>query len=148
MRKRLWLCIAAAATAAWLAVPASASTGSPASGTFTSLKATITSSRSVGGNTFVTASRTAALAGTFTGPATEEDTIAVHSDGTTIVHGQGTCVLAAVQGERHRAGCVVAGERGFGDGSGCGRVVCDDTVSMSDKGRPSPLPFPEARGGP
>jgi len=57
-------------------------------------------------------------------------------------------VLAAVQGERHRAGCVVAGERGFGDGSGCGRVVCDDTVSVSDKGRPSPLPFPEARGGP
>ena len=57
-------------------------------------------------------------------------------------------LLAAVQGERHRAGCVVAGERGFGDGSGCGRVVCDDTVSVSDKGRPSPLPFPEARGGP
>jgi transposase len=57
-------------------------------------------------------------------------------------------VLAAVQGERHRAGCVVAGERGFGDGPGCGRVVCDDTVSVSDKGRPSPLPFPEARGGP
>ena len=57
-------------------------------------------------------------------------------------------VLAAVQGERHRAGCGVAGERGFGDGSGCGRVVCDDTVSVSDKGRPSPLPFPEARGGP
>jgi hypothetical protein len=64
----------------------------------------------------------------------------------------GSCLegklLAAVQGERHRAGCVVAGERGFGDGSGCGRVVCDDTVSVSDKGRPSPLPFPEARGGP
>ena len=57
-------------------------------------------------------------------------------------------VLAAVQGGRHRAGCVVAGERGFGDGSGCGRVVCDGTVSVSDKGRPSPLPFPEARGGP
>jgi hypothetical protein len=41
--------------------------------------------------TFVTASRTAALAGTFTGPATEDDTIVFHSDGTTIVHGQGTC---------------------------------------------------------
>jgi transposase InsO family protein len=60
----------------------------------------------------------------------------------------GSALLAAVQGERHRAGCVVAGERGFGDGSGCGRVVCDDTVRVSDKGRPSPLPFPEARGGP
>ena len=57
-------------------------------------------------------------------------------------------LLAAVQGERQRAGCVVAGERGFRDGSGCGRVACDDTVSVSDKGRPSPLPFPEARGGP
>jgi len=32
-------------------------------------------------------------------------------------------VLAAVQGERHRAGCVVAGERGFGDGSGRGRAT-------------------------
>jgi len=91
MRKRLWLCIAAAAAAALSAVPAWASTGSPASGTFTSVKVTITSTRTDGGNTFVTASRTAALAGTFTGPATEEDTIVFHSDGTTIVHGQGTC---------------------------------------------------------
>jgi hypothetical protein len=57
-------------------------------------------------------------------------------------------LLAAVQGERHRAGRVVAGERGFRGGSGCGGVACDDTVSVSDKGRPSPLPFPEARGGP
>ena len=70
MRKRLWLCIAAAAAAALSAVPAWASTGSPASGTFTSVKVTITSTRTDGGNTFVTASRTAALAGTFTGPAT------------------------------------------------------------------------------
>jgi hypothetical protein len=60
----------------------------------------------------------------------------------------GNWLLAAVQGERHRAGCVVAGERGFGDGPGCERVVCDDTVSVSDKGRPSALSFPEARGGP
>ena len=62
--------------------------------------------------------------------------------------GQEPRLLAAVQGERHRAGCVVAGERGFRGGSGCGGVACDDTVSVSDKGRPSPLPFPEARGGP
>ena len=57
-------------------------------------------------------------------------------------------LLAAVQGERHRGGCVVDGERAFRGGSGCGRVACDDTVSMSDMGRPSPLPFREARGGP
>ncbi len=85
------LCIAAAAAAALSAVPASASTSSPASGTFTSLTVTITSTRTDGGNTFVTANRTAVLAGTFTGPATETDTIVFHSDGTTIVHGEGTC---------------------------------------------------------
>ena len=83
--------IVAAAAAALSAVPASASTSSPASGTFTSLAVTITSTRTDGGNTFVTANRTAVLAGTFTGPATETDTIVFHADGTTIVHGQGTC---------------------------------------------------------
>jgi hypothetical protein len=87
--------VAAAAAAALSAVPASASTSSPASGTFTSLTVTITSTRTDGGNTFVTANRTAALAGTFTGPATETDTIVFHSDGTTIVHGQGMCACTA-----------------------------------------------------
>ncbi len=57
-------------------------------------------------------------------------------------------VLAAVQGERLRGGCVFAGGRGFRGGSGCGGVACGDTVSVSGKGRPSPLPFREARGGP
>ena len=57
-------------------------------------------------------------------------------------------LLGAIQGDRHRAGCVFAGERGFRGGSGCGLVACDDTVSVSDKGRPSPLPFREDRGGP
>ena len=47
-------------------------------------------------------------------------------------------LLAAVQGERHRAGCDFAGGRGFRGGSGCGGVACDDTVSVSDMGRPSP----------
>jgi hypothetical protein len=83
--------VAAAAAAALSAVPASATTGSPASGTFTSLTVTITSTRTAGGNTFVTANRTAALAGTFTGPTTETDTMVFHSDGMTIVHGEGTC---------------------------------------------------------
>ena len=57
-------------------------------------------------------------------------------------------VLAAIQGERHLGGRVVAGECVFRGGSGCGRAACDDTVSVSDMGRPSPLPFREARGGP
>ena len=57
-------------------------------------------------------------------------------------------LLAAVQGERRWRGCVFAGERDFRGGSGCGGVARDDTVSVSDKGRPSPLPFAEVRGGP
>jgi hypothetical protein len=57
-------------------------------------------------------------------------------------------LLAVIQGERRWGGCVVAVECGFRGGSGCGRVACDDTVSTSDKGRPSPLPFREVRGGP
>jgi hypothetical protein len=61
---------------------------------------------------------------------------------------EGTTLLAAVQGERRWRGGVFAGERGFRGGSGCGLVGCDDTVSVSDMGRPSPLPFREARGGP
>ncbi len=47
-------------------------------------------------------------------------------------------VLAAVQRDARWGGCVVAGERGFRGGSGCGGVACDDTVSVSVTGRPSP----------
>jgi hypothetical protein len=57
-------------------------------------------------------------------------------------------LLAAIQGERRWGGLVFGGERGFRGGSGCGGVACDDTVSVSDKGRPSPVPFGEVRGGP
>jgi Caspase domain/AAA ATPase domain len=57
-------------------------------------------------------------------------------------------LLAAIQRERRWLGCVFAGERVFRGGSGCGGVACDDTVSVSVSGRPSPLPFPEVRGGP
>jgi hypothetical protein len=55
-------------------------------------------------------------------------------------------VLAAVQGERRWRGCVFAAERGFRGGSGCGGVGCDDTVSVSGKGRPSPLAFCRSPG--
>ena len=47
-------------------------------------------------------------------------------------------VLAAIQRERRWRGCVFAGERVFRGGSGCGGVACDDTVSVSVTGRPSP----------
>jgi anti-sigma B factor antagonist len=47
-------------------------------------------------------------------------------------------VLAAVQRDARWGGCGVAGERGFRGGSGCGGVACDDTVSVSVTGRPSP----------
>ena len=47
-------------------------------------------------------------------------------------------MLAAVQRDARWGGCVVSGERGFRGGSGCGGVACDDTVSVSVTGRPSP----------
>jgi len=45
-------------------------------------------------------------------------------------------------------GASLAVSTGFSLGLGCGVLVRDDSVCMSDKGRPSPLPFGEARGGP
>jgi len=51
---------------------------------------------------------------------------------------RGDAVLAAIEGERCWADGVVAGELGFCGGSGCGRAACDDSVSVSDMGRPSP----------
>ena len=91
MRKLLLPCLIAAALAALPAVPASASPGSPATGTFSPVTMTIISTRTDGGNTFVTANRTAALAGTFAGPTTDTVTIVFHADGTTSARGQGTC---------------------------------------------------------
>ena len=47
-------------------------------------------------------------------------------------------LLAAAQCDARWGGCAVAGGRGFRGGSGCGGVACDDTVSVSVTGRPSP----------
>jgi RNA-directed DNA polymerase len=44
----------------------------------------------------------------------------------------GVDVLGAIQGERRLRGGVVACERGFRGGSGCGLEACDDTVSVSE----------------
>jgi hypothetical protein len=91
MRKLLLPCLTAATLATLSAVPASASPVSPASGTFSPVTMAITSTRTDGGNTFVTANRTAVLTGSFAGPTTDTVTIVFHADGTTSVHGQGTC---------------------------------------------------------
>ena len=47
-------------------------------------------------------------------------------------------VLDAIHGERGSGGRVVDGERGVSRDSGCGWLVLDDTLSVSDSGRPSP----------
>jgi hypothetical protein len=52
---------------------------------------TPTSSRTADGNTFITVERTAALAGTFTGTATDTVRLVMHSNGTTSIRGEGTC---------------------------------------------------------
>lgn len=57
-------------------------------------------------------------------------------------------VLDAIHGEHRRAGWVIDGEHGFSAGLGCGWQVRDDTLSMSERGRPSLCPFAEAQGGP
>jgi len=51
---------------------------------------------------------------------------------------QGARVLDAIHPEHRWASCVIDGEHGFSTGLGCGWLVCDDTLSMSEWGRPSP----------
>jgi hypothetical protein len=57
-------------------------------------------------------------------------------------------LLDAIQGEHRRAGRVVDGGHAVFPGFGLRGLACDDTLIMSERGRPSPLPFAEARGGP
>jgi hypothetical protein len=91
MRKLLFLLAAAAATAV-AAAPGAATPPQAATGTFAVVTATPTSSRTADGNTFVTVERTAALSGTFTGAATDTVRLVMHANGTTTIHGEGTCV--------------------------------------------------------
>ncbi len=88
--------IAVAAPAA-AAAPASATPGSAVNGTFTTSPSTMTSTRTVGGNTFVTFARTPSFSGTISGTASDTATVVFHPDGTTSVNGQGTC-LCSVDG--------------------------------------------------
>ncbi len=91
MRKFLMLCLLTAAAAIGSVVPAAAGTAAPVNGTFSVSTITPVSTRTADGNTFVTANRTAVLAGTFTGPTSDSVAIVFHSDGTTSVRGDGTC---------------------------------------------------------
>jgi hypothetical protein len=83
-----------AAATAFTAVNASATPPSPVTGTFSVVSTTTTSTRTAGGNTFITLTRTAAVAGTFTGTATDDVLLVMHANGTTSLRGAGTCTCA------------------------------------------------------
>jgi hypothetical protein len=55
-------------------------------------------------------------------------------------------VLDAIHGERGSGGRVVDGERGGFPGSGCGWLVLDDTVSVSESGTALPVIFCRSSG--
>jgi hypothetical protein len=90
MRKFVSLLVAAVAVGV-AAVPALASPPTPSSGTFSLVTATVTSSTTAGGNTFLTVTRTAALTGTYTGTSTDEARIIIHADGSASITGSGVC---------------------------------------------------------
>ena len=90
MRKVFFLLLVAAAVL--LVAPASATPPSPAEGTFAVVNATTTDVRTADGNTFITATRTASISGTFTGIATDTVVLVMHANGTTSARGEGTCV--------------------------------------------------------
>ena len=75
-----------------VAAPAGATPPSPLSGSFAVVSFTPTSTKTAGGNTFITGVRTAALSGTFTGTATDTIHLVMHANGTTSIRGEGTCV--------------------------------------------------------
>ena len=76
------------------AVPAAATPPTPLSGSFTVVSTSITSTRTAGGNTFITLERVAALSGTFTGTSTDTVLLVMHRNGTTSIRGEGTCVCS------------------------------------------------------
>jgi hypothetical protein len=92
MRRLLSLVVLTAGAVAVL--PAGATPPAPVSGTFAVVTATTTSTRTAGGNTFITVTRTAALSGTFTGTTSDELLLVMHRNGTTSLRGTGTCVCS------------------------------------------------------
>jgi hypothetical protein len=94
--------------------PALATTPSEGSGTFT-FAATVTSSRTAGGNTFLTLTGTEAISGAIIGNATVEFTQVVHASGETNANGVITCA------------CTLGGRSGTAvfrfEGSGAGTAA-------------------------
>ena len=90
MRKLLFL--VAGATAALTAVPAAVTPSKPTTGTFGVIAAAPTETRTADGTTFITLQRTAMLTGTFTGVTTDTVNVVMHANGTTSIHGVGSCV--------------------------------------------------------
>lgn len=89
MRKLLFLGVVIAVVAG--AVPAAATPPAPVAGSFSVISATVTSSRTANGNTFLTLQRTAAIGGTFTGLGTDTVRLVMYANGTASIHGEGTC---------------------------------------------------------
>jgi hypothetical protein len=93
---RLFFLLVTGAVAA-LAAPAAATPPSPVAGDFAVVSFTPTSTRTAGGNTFITGVRVAAISGTFTGTATDTVHLVMHRNGTTSIRGSGTCICT-IQG--------------------------------------------------
>jgi hypothetical protein len=91
MRRFVSLLGVAAVVAGVAGVPAAASPPTPSAGTFSLVTATVTSTRTAGGNTFLTFERTAALTGTYAGTSTDEARLIIHSDGSANITGSGVC---------------------------------------------------------
>ena len=92
LRARTWTAalLAMVMAAVLLAQPASATTPTEGSGTFT-FAAAPTSSRTAGGNTFLSLTGTETISGPITGVATVQFTQVIHSSGEANINGVITC---------------------------------------------------------
>jgi hypothetical protein len=93
-----------------LSVAASATRPSPSSGTFANAPDPPSASRSAGGNTFLTFTRSGVLTGTYTRVYVQENEVIIHPDGHTNFRGTNTCVCT-VEGQ---SGTVVFRFQGTG----------------------------------
>ena len=89
-RTRAVAFLAMVVATALLAQPASATTPTEGSGTFT-FAATPTSSRTAGGNTFLSLTGSETISGAITGTATVQFTQVIHSSGESNINGVITC---------------------------------------------------------
>src|SRR5437667_2514897 len=116
LRARTWTAalLAMVMAAVLLAQPASATTPTEGSGTFT-FAAAPTSSRTAGGNTFLSLTGTETISGPITGVATVQFTQVIHSSGEANINGVITCA------------CTVGGRSGtvefLFEGTGAGTAA-------------------------